>query len=215
MSNLFDRAGKKAAKKFAILEVSEGRTSGEYVFLVSLLGGRLETLRVRCRLTDSGEVSIYIFDDTSGGALTHKEEILVEKTAAKLFMKSLKTVNARRNPGMKLSTIVIQYLETALWSSIDENGRPLDKDYSISDFLLSAVKKAEKDLDAFCEQAGDLIEGISDKDIAHDFWLTRNHHGTGFWDKYEEPYASALTKLAHKFGECDVYITDTGRLAIS
>ena len=36
----------------------------------------------------------------------------------------------------------------------------------------------------------------------HDFWLTRNGHGAGFWDgDWQEPAAAALTAAAHAFGE--------------
>jgi hypothetical protein len=39
----------------------------------------------------------------------------------------------------------------------------------------------------------------------HDFWLTRNGHGAGFWDgDWREPSASRLTAAAHKFGECNI-----------
>ena len=45
---------------------------------------------------------------------------------------------------------------------------------------------------------------LSDNQIAqagHDFWLTRNGHGTGFWDKENiYPQAELLTKLAESYG---------------
>ena len=40
----------------------------------------------------------------------------------------------------------------------------------------------------------------------HDFWLTRNRHGTGFWDRekeYGETHAERFTKIAESFGEVD------------
>lgn len=41
------------------------------------------------------------------------------------------------------------------------------------------------------------------------FWLTRNGHGSGFWDgRWPEPYADQLDKLAKRFGEYDLYIGD-------
>jgi hypothetical protein len=37
----------------------------------------------------------------------------------------------------------------------------------------------------------------------HDFWLTRNGHGAGFWDGDWPTYGDLLTKVAHGFGEVD------------
>ena len=48
---------------------------------------------------------------------------------------------------------------------------------------------------------------LSDDNIAqagHDFWLTRNGHGTGFWDRpevYGDTYAEMFSKIAETFGE--------------
>jgi len=47
----------------------------------------------------------------------------------------------------------------------------------------------------------------------HDFWLTRNHHGAGFWDgDYQEPEATILTNASHAFGEFNLYIGDDGKV---
>ena len=36
----------------------------------------------------------------------------------------------------------------------------------------------------------------------HDFWLTRNGHGAGFWDRgYKKEIADALTEDSHRCGE--------------
>lgn len=50
----------------------------------------------------------------------------------------------------------------------------------------------------------------------HDFWLTRNHHGAGFWDgDWPEPYATRLTDAACSFGECDLYRGDDGLIYLT
>ena len=45
----------------------------------------------------------------------------------------------------------------------------------------------------------------SDDKAGHDFWLTRNHHGAGYWDRDEnelpEACSSLLTEAAHVTGE--------------
>lgn len=51
--------------------------------------------------------------------------------------------------------------------------------------------------------------------LAHDFWLTRNGHGAGFWDgDWPEAMGKELTDLADKFGECYVYLSDDNVLEI-
>lgn len=44
-----------------------------------------------------------------------------------------------------------------------------------------------------------------------DFWLTRNGHGTGFWDRGEyNGWQTFLTLEAESFGEAHVYLGDDG-----
>lgn len=45
-----------------------------------------------------------------------------------------------------------------------------------------------------------------------DFWLTRNGHGVGFWDRGLGEEGEALTEAADKFGPLDVYEGDDGLL---
>ena len=52
-----------------------------------------------------------------------------------------------------------------------------------------------------------------DKDQAgYDFWLTRNHHGAGFWDRGLDGVGRALTDAAHVYGEVNLYVGDNGRI---
>ncbi len=98
---------------------------------------------------------------------------------------------------------VIQYLETAEWADGPEGA---------SDFYWSpeALERATADCERFIERAGDLVSPDPSQ-AAHDFWLTRNGHGAGFWDgDWPEPAATVLTALADKFGPCELYIGDDG-----
>lgn len=49
-----------------------------------------------------------------------------------------------------------------------------------------------------------------------DFWLTRNHHGAGFWDRgFDGPCldaTAALTTAAHRWGQRSLYLGDDGKL---
>jgi len=47
----------------------------------------------------------------------------------------------------------------------------------------------------------------------HDFWLTRNGHGAGFWDRGAGDVGDRLTVAAHAWGECHPYVTVAGKVA--
>jgi hypothetical protein len=51
---------------------------------------------------------------------------------------------------------------------------------------------------------------LSDERAGHDFWLTRNRHGAGFWDEGLGTVGKVLTDKAHAYGGCDLYIGDDG-----
>lgn len=106
-----------------------------------------------------------------------------------------------------MNNFVNQYLITALWSSVDDSGNPLDKDYSVSDIDKESVLKAEKDCEDFLKQAGSLVDGEDMDQVAHDFWLTRNGHGSGFWDgDYEKEKGEKLTEISKSFGEKHCFV---------
>lgn len=46
----------------------------------------------------------------------------------------------------------------------------------------------------------------------HDFWLTRNGHGAGFWDRGLGAIGQRLTEMSKPFGSCDLYRGDNDRL---
>ena len=112
-----------------------------------------------------------------------------------------------------MTSFLEQYLVTALWSSIDEKDNPFDDNYSIDDFSEKALKQADKDCDLFIEKAGDLLDDFDDTDIAHDFWLTRQGHGAGFWDgDYPDEIGDKLTEIANDFRELYIYVGSDGKL---
>ena len=111
-----------------------------------------------------------------------------------------------------------QYLETALWSSTDESredgGDPIDDNYGIDDIAASTMENAKRDCDRFRDLAGVMLEENAPNDNmgAHDFWLTRNGHGAGFWDGDWPINGDALTAICKEFGEVTLYIGDDGQV---
>jgi len=100
------------------------------------------------------------------------------------------------------------YVECALWSSTDESdesgGDPIDQNYSIEDLTVAALRTMIADCAAFQrDNEEDLYQcGLSDERAGHDFWLTRNRHGSGFWDEcFGDKRMDRLTAASHAYGE--------------
>lgn len=118
------------------------------------------------------------------------------------------------------------YTSAALWSSSDDDGEPLDSRFESDEIAPDTMARMEEDCRKFYEANRDHIhcDGAPlDPDFeaplayrqaamaGHDFWLTRNHHGAGFWDgDWPEPHAGILDAAARAFGEIDLYIGDDG-----
>lgn len=114
-----------------------------------------------------------------------------------------------------MNSFLAAYIEAALWSSVDEadGGQFLDRNYSAADISPEALAKMAADCARFESANAETLAELDDTKAGHDFWLTRNGHGAGFWDgDYDKPAASALTQSAQSFGECDLYVGDGGRI---
>ena len=108
------------------------------------------------------------------------------------------------------------YLDRALWLGISNEEGTADLDISDTHIAEDALADMRKDCERFVKEAGDLLDGIEDSQAGHDFWLTRNHHGAGFWDRgHPDDIGDKLTKLAHGFGDADLYLGDDGLIYCS
>lgn len=113
------------------------------------------------------------------------------------------------------------YVGTALWSSHDDSdesgGEPLDANYDESDIAAPTLKKMAADCADFRASNAELLDqayqhGYDEGNAGHDFWLTRNHHGAGFWDRGLGQVGRALTDSAHAYGGVDLYVGDDGMI---
>jgi len=107
---------------------------------------------------------------------------------------------------MDYSTDFLSYVETMLWSSTDMGtDEPCDSmdAYDLCNFAPETIELINNDIDSFWSKVSHL--DLSDHDssqVMHDFWLTRNGHGAGFWDgDYEEKLGQALTDISKEFKE--------------
>lgn len=118
---------------------------------------------------------------------------------------------------------------SGLWAEIEPG--LYSNDFGFSDLAPEALASIIADCAAFQaseayrkareaednEELGDLFEGHGGCSAmgGHDFWMTRNGHGCGFWDgDWPEPHATALTDAAKAFGECSPYVGDDGKVYV-
>ena len=96
----------------------------------------------------------------------------------------------------------LAYIECAEWA---ENCEMTDEE----------VQDAALDCADFCESFGPLMwdNGLDAERCGHDFWLTRNRHGAGFWDRGLGELGRQLTDAAHPYGEAYLENSETWDLA--
>ena len=135
------------------------------------------------------------------------------------------------------------YLEAALWTESDtlndealpdENGEELhldDAGFGLDDFAPEAIKSARTDCADFLfanrRQLRAAAEWYMSESntrgpytmdtvfelLGHDFWLTRNGHGVGFWDRgFPGSLGDELSDMTRPYGETSAYVGDDGQI---
>jgi hypothetical protein len=139
------------------------------------------------------------------------------------------------DPGVEpFGDFVKGYVECMIWSS-NTDGNEEDHseeggvNYNITDDLdwddlsVECKKQAIDDCRGFlqeCKQEGIDIDALdygsrgkewSNMALAgHDFWLTRNGHGAGFWDRDLGEVGDKLTKMSKVWGGQDICVGEDG-----
>lgn len=111
---------------------------------------------------------------------------------------------------------VSQYCETMLWCTGDydtDNGSypedNLDERYSVADVAPELLERVRREATDFIEaNASDLTE-LDARQCGHDFALTRNGHGAGFWDRGYGDVGDRLTEACRPYGE-DNWFSQSG-----
>lgn len=111
----------------------------------------------------------------------------------------------------ELDNFTRAYIEALLWSSTGDDGAPLDRTYTLEDFAAETLARIVSDCAQFQAAHFDTIADDIER-AGHDFWLTRNGHGAGFWDGDWPEFGDELTSAAHTFGELSPYVGDDGKL---
>lgn len=142
-------------------------------------------------------------------------EIAELQKIARMLQKSIDHAIGNVSKKVDLDAFFDAYVTAALWSSADESGRePLDANYNIADFDKKSLKKLRVEADAFAKENAEYILG-KEEVAGHDFWLTQNHHGAGFWDgDWPKEVGMILTDRSHVYGEINIYVGDDKKLYV-
>ena len=199
------------------VEIRVGGRQGYHLWDRFLINERTGSRKPRKESTFMRELRDAAVPSSTTGHARKKSPAQLQREIDEVLGKSAKSQKSQKSTQRKMDAFTRSYLETALWSSTDDEGKPLDRDYGISDFAPEALDAAIKVAADFQESNEDDLDETSgdSEQHGHDFWLTRNGHGAGFWDRGYGPVGDRLTKAAKAYGSEDIYVGDDGLLYFS
>lgn len=123
----------------------------------------------------------------------------------------------------QIASFIKGYLTAALWSStdtlpgsLDESGEGETVNLDNYEWAPDEAEKLHAGCISFMNYAENALLQYSEEykpngfDVwecaGHDFWLTRNGHGTGFWDRGLGELGKRLTEASKAFGTIDLYL---------
>jgi len=179
--------------------------------------------------TDTKGDEIWVLTDNGTKALVEKDRLTVKKAfvnwlhAKKPHM--LTPLIGWIKSAQASDEFNQAYVEAALWASSDtdpETGEMVEGlDGWEGDLSEEALKAMLDDADRFQEENAELLarayseDGMDAAHQGHDFWLTRNGHGAGYWDGDYPTTGDELTEAAEAFGESNLYIGDDRQIHLA
>lgn len=143
---------------------------------------------------------------------------------------------------MNLDQFLQGYCHAALWAGLDwtnveseenpdgeDNPVPLDDNYSIDDIAPDTLAAMREDCEGFINANREALEAYVDilaieyepftgrrnqawNSAGGDYFLSRNGHGAGFFDRGFEAVFQRLQEAAKSAGSCELYPGDDGLL---
>jgi hypothetical protein len=172
--------------------------------------------------TRSGSDFIFRFEGESDSGI---ESMFVRAKTMKIAKDEVSKTypNASFSSSADIEAVYSGYKDAALWSSSndryegdpDNEAEMLDgTDYELSD---EAEHHFRTECAAFIANNADLIAAAAEKGmdgefVGHNFWLSRNGHGTGFWDRNLGELGDLLHEAAKDFGDDDLYVGDDDKI---
>jgi triacylglycerol esterase/lipase EstA (alpha/beta hydrolase family) len=106
--------------------------------------------------------------------------------------------------------------QVALWAGTGEDEEPLDSKYDFSDIDEDSLQAEVENVQQFWSEATELhlTDWCNKDEFTYDFWLDRNGHGTGFWDRCpNKTIGRQLSDMAKQYGHCYLLEGDDGTLS--
>jgi len=101
------------------------------------------------------------------------------------------------------------YIECAFWCGVAEE----DNEDLGNELAPETLEEMKAECARFQEENSNLLRAYTyhhEQYAGHDFWLTRNGHGTGFWDRDAGFIGKVLSKRAEAYGPAFLYVGDDG-----
>lgn len=128
-------------------------------------------------------------------------------------------VAVAEGPSEYVRDFTAAYWSCAFWTGVHREDGELDHDFDVDDLNTSTREEGDGDcLDFVRANWSDLsshqLTAGGAGGAGHDFWLTRNRHGAGFWDgDYPNDVGTRLTDAAHVYGEVDLSVDAEGNVS--
>ncbi len=117
--------------------------------------------------------------------------------------------------GKTVDAFTWAYIAAAFWTADDEVKKKHSGEFAISvqdaerldaESLQQMIDDCNKFRQIEKESDSNALRYWTDKQAGHDFWLTRNRHGVGFWDRGYSEAGEVLTSIARSFGEVELIL---------
>ena len=101
------------------------------------------------------------------------------------------------------------YLEAAVFADSPENEEALTDAEESEGFEFSEEAEHFAYIDClyFVRKAYPWLRTLTPEESGHNLWLSRNGHGTGFWDRGLK-HGDQLHDISAKMGTCDIILSD-------
>ncbi len=112
-----------------------------------------------------------------------------------------------------IDIIVDNYIGSLIWTQ-EGVGEDAEGNDPMEGKTISDINKKSRDIISdevkwFINSAGEVFEDLSDKQIGHDLWLTRNGHGAGFYDRIDDnENLEIIDKLCDVLGGVEIYVNE-------
>jgi len=113
---------------------------------------------------------------------------------------------------MKRNPFLQGYVEALFFTEVTPDSEESMQGKDVDDISFSLARQMIRDCKVFGTAHGRDIDSAYES-AGHDFWLTRNGHGAGFWDgDWPKEEGERMDATSKAFGSCEIYAGDDGLL---